>query len=305
MDEPIWMRELRAMPDLTLSHLESIGETGSSRTIRVARILKLDSDGSEQALLERFAAWLGTDYDKVFPRFRVLGFTGGVSVIELEYLADMTLEQRLLAPESASPETDEATVAPLLDILSVFAVTQVSAEVEAAEAIVEEVIQAVVANAAVAELPLAPEFASRMREHASCAPMPCHRDLSTANVMCLTDGTLRLIDPRVCVPGASGPGHALGSLAIDLAALEISLERKEAERERAGRISVWLTQMLSVAAQSFMQRDLFNQAMLELCRLHAYSVYAACRCGYCLAPDRQWLYDLMKRRFEDVHDRIV
>lgn len=305
MDEPIWMRELRSMPDLALSRFESVGETGSARTLRVTRILKLDPDGSERALLDRFAVWLGKDYENVFPRFRVLGFAGGASVIELEYLADTTLEQCLLAPESTNRCLDETTVASLLDIFSVFAAASVSVAEETAQAIVEEVIQAVVANATAADRALPSAFASHMREHANCVPKPCHRDLSTANVMCLPDGTVRLIDPRVCVPGASGPGHALGSLAIDLAALEVSLERKAAERERAGQDPFGLTQILSSTTQSFMQRGLFNQPMLELCRLHVYSVYAACRCNYCLAPDRHWLYDLMKRRFEEGYDRIV
>ncbi len=305
MDEPMWMRELRSMPDLALSRFESVGETGSARTLRVTRILKLDPDGSERALLDRFAVWLGKDYENVFPRFRVLGFAGSASVIELEYLADRTLEQCLLAPEGINQCLNETTVASLLDMFSVFAEASVAVAEETAQAIVEEVIQAVVVNASAVDRALPSAFASHMREHASCTPKPCHRDLSTANVMCLPDGTVRLIDPRVCVPGAAGPGHTLGSLAIDLAALEISFERKAAERERAGWDSFGIMQILSDTAQSFIQRGLFNEVMLELCRLHVYSVYAACRCDYCLALDRRWLYDLMKRRFEEVYDRIV
>jgi len=123
--------------------------------------------------------------------------------------------------------------------------------------------------------------------------------------MCGRNGDIRLIDPRYSMPGAGVRTPSFGSAAADAAAFLVGLERKELERERAGQHALRLTERFRSSVDAWVAVGRFNAFMLDLCLAHAYSVYAACRCDYCLAPERKWLYDLMRERFEEVSRRIA
>lgn len=120
-----------------------------------------------------------------------------------------------------------------------------------------------------------------------------HRDLSVVNI--LGDAKrVKLIDPRPVVPGGVN-GASYASPAIDLAALDVSLERKEMEIQKMTNYS------LTIEARDLVRRKIhkmvkkreISERLLNLAYATIYASYAACKCSYCLAKDRVWLYQAM------------
>lgn len=296
----------RAAAGLALSRAERMSGTGASATVRLTGILKFAPDRSEAELLAWLEERLGSEYAACLPRFRDLGEVDGSFATELEYVGDATLEAVLASRERRGGIDPSAVVERVVEILARLARTPVPSEIRSAsaDATLDEIVAALSRNATDAGSPFRSD-AEACRSRAAFVPALCHRDLSAVNVMCAADGGVRLIDPRVSVPGAPVGIPSFGSVAIDAAAFLVSLERKELERVKLRLPSLDLTNRFRDRVDGWVEGGEFNGFMLDLCLAHAYSVYAACRCDYCLAPERKWLYDLMRERFEEVSTRIA
>lgn len=147
---------------------------------------------------------------------------------------------------------------------------------------------------------------SREKFLSECIPSIAHKDLSVGNIVVSDDSTrVKLIDPRLTVPHLeqTGSDSALGNIAIDIVGYQISLFRKQLELIHSGKTDR-LTPLLnevSAAIKSYIQGGVFTNEMKLLCETVWYSVFSACKCNYCLAPERKWLYDLM---VEKTHSEI-
>ncbi len=297
---------IRKTAGLALARTERLSETGASATLRITGILKFAPDRSESELLCWLEKQLGPAHALCLPRFRDLGEVDGSFVTELEYLGDSTFEAVLANPTRYCAIEPSAVVERVGEILARFGALRVPSDMlsSSVDATLEEIIEAISHNAMRAGSSFIPD-ADICHRRAAFVPGVCHRDLSAPNVMCGSNGDVRLIDPRTRMPGASAGPPAFGSAAIDAAAFLVSLERKELEGKRKGLPPFALAERFQDIIAGLVEKGAFNEFMFDLCRAHAYSVYAACRCDYCLAIERAWLHDLMRERFEASLCRIV
>lgn len=297
MSEKFSLDAARGVAGLALARAERMSGTGASATVRLTGILKFAPDRSETELLDWFQYRLMGDYGTCFPRFRELGEMHGSFVTELEYVGDVTLEAVLVGTNRERAFATSLAVDRVVQVLMRFSKTVWTGDVVRSN-VLQEICGALESNARAAGIS-SREIPRAFLEDVAFVPCLCHRDLSVVNVVCSTDGGVRLIDPRVSIPGGERSAPSLGSSAIDAAAFLVSLERKELERARLGLPVLGLTDHFRAAVTRWTANGLFNAPMLDLCLAHAYSVYVACRCDYCLAPEREWLYDLMRERFKE------
>lgn len=147
---------------------------------------------------------------------------------------------------------------------------------------------------------------SREKFVSEYVPSLAHKDLSVGNIVVSDDGTsVKLIDPRLTVPHLeqTKPDTSLGNIAIDIVGYQISLLRKQLELIHSGktdRLSPLLNE-LSTEIKRYCQDGVFTDQMKLLCETVWYSVFSACKCNYCLAPEREWLYTLM---VEKTHEKL-
>ena len=300
-------KALRQFINLRFPSIQDLSATGASMTVRVSSILKVCSDDSELRLLTRLNDCLGNKYAKVLPRFQIMGAQDEWQVIELEDLGDQTLEDVAL-----DGSTDSTLMNTIIDcvgelIRCIASVRPEKASTEACtQSFLDEVTSATVCNARNAQLASPERNLDRLARHCKLVPTLCHRDLSTSNVIC-RNGSAKLIDPRWAVPGASTQPHSpFGSIAIDCAAFSISLWRKSLERKQTySEDAAWNYYLDQTVTHPLMQSGLFNQKFYDLCLMHALSVYIACRCDYCLAPERLWLYEHMQQCYDETSRRIT
>lgn len=131
-----------------------------------------------------------------------------------------------------------------------------------------------------------------------------HRDCSVVNIVG-NESTVKLIDPRPIVPNGT-TGAAWASPAIDLVALTISLERKRLELRMMGAVVPIDPSGIVVDAMTRAREcGSVNACFIALCEAVVYSAYAACRCAYCLAPERRPLYDHMRERATEATTRLL
>lgn len=136
-------------------------------------------------------------------------------------------------------------------------------------------------------------------------PSLAHKDLSLGNIVVSDDGArVKLIDPRATVPHLEQTGSdiALGNIAIDLVGYQVSLFRKHLELVHLGKTDqlALILNEVSAAIASYIQRGVFPDQMKLLCEAVWYSVFSTCKCNYCLAPDRKWLYSHMEEKTHEI-----
>lgn len=121
-----------------------------------------------------------------------------------------------------------------------------------------------------------------------------HRDLSVVNIIG-NETAVRFIDPRLIVPNGKIKSE-FASPAIDFAALSISFERKELEiQDMVPGLVLSARKLVEAEIHKMIDNNSISRDILMLSSATVRSAYAACRCSYCLAPDREWLYKHMAR----------
>jgi len=304
-----WEEIARRKSGFSLARFQRCDLTGKSATVKVFGILKLSPDRSEFELLQEFKRLLGSQYPSIFPRFHELGEIEGQYVMELEYVGDINLEEVLLA-ERTSPTSAKAVVEQISTFINQLADVQPNSAGTVTgnykQSFLNEIVSGLTRNVEASGLTIELASHDRFLQRAVFNPTLCHRDLSATNIMCEAGGTSRLIDPRWVVPGAVCQPLIYGSVAIDCASFQVSLERKEVERKRLERPDLGLADLFKAKTTvALLQQGIFNEFMYDLCLAYSYSIYTACRCEYCLAPERRWLYELMRKQLQNSLRRIT
>jgi len=139
-----------------------------------------------------------------------------------------------------------------------------------------------------------PRFSDEEHFWAKGVVSAAHRDLSVVNIIG-DESAVRFIDPRFIVPNGKTKSQ-FASAAIDFAALSISFERKELEIQNVvPELILAARKLVEVEIHKMLDSNSINRGILMLSSATIRSAYAACRCGYCLAPEREWLYKHMVR----------
>lgn len=142
----------------------------------------------------------------------------------------------------------------------------------------------------------------------------CHRDVSTDNIYFRhqdnsEDIFVKFGDPRLLIPFLEAdkvnliqapiePGW--GCLAIDLAALWVSVYREEQQLQRINRVvRLAAYERIQQTADRWIEQGCFSRAFFELNLAACFSLYVGCKCEYCTAPERNWLYEQMVANYRE------
>src|SRR5262249_33288452 len=128
-------------------------------------------------------------------------------------------------------------------------------------------------------------------------PTVIHRDLSVGNIMVNEAGKVKLIDPRPSLPqlAEKESQYIFGSVVFDLVGYKTSLFRKYLEKARNNDAAYLLRPIVLIdkVIEGYQRKGYFSEEMKDLSSVYWNSVYAACKCDYCLAENRRWLYEIM------------
>jgi len=132
---------------------------------------------------------------------------------------------------------------------------------------------------------------------------PCHRDLGTNNIWPLFDGNVRFFDPHWQLTGSSTTSR--GHVVLDLTSLRVNLERLQAARRRRGLAKSLPLKLIDDYLRVMIREKRFREEIYLLALLRRYLSFVACRCDFCLAPQRRFLFDLMKRRSVATYHQLI
>lgn len=250
------------------------------------------------------------NYQSAFPNFTMVLDSGTTAICRVEYIGKENMEDYLLGSDVSDVESVNANVLSLIRI--VFDSTKFKGDLTEIDNVDHEfcgeLLTALKANAEAAgmikeiDCSKIPEVCSR-----DFQPSLIHKDLTVGNIM-LANGTHgpRLIDPRSAVAYLE-KGCRYGSVAFDLAGYYVSLCRKDAEiksREKCVDLS-GIIRSVTDEVSGYIRESVFSEALFKLCLLVWYSIYSACRCEYCLAESRKWLYDEMVQKMVNLFSEIA
>lgn len=299
----------------SIAGVKQLEGSEASETLDVRLIVKRGPRAvieSTALLYRRFHATLGPAADAVFPRTLLLPPDGGDdAVLCLEPIPGDHLEAvilnlsdfaRRLSPAFQLLDVHLSRVRAMLERtlahLAVLHAYRAAPEIERAalQDFVMELNGALHENIKRAELSItAPAISTRSCFWETGWATLAHRDCSVVNIVG-DQSTVKLIDPRAIVPNGTS-GAAFASPAIDLVALTISLERKRFElRAMDADVPIDRKGIVVDAMTRARECGAVNDCLIALCEAVVYTAYAACRCVYCLAPERRPLYDHMRAR---------
>ncbi|KKQ79581.1 MAG: Hydrolase [Parcubacteria group bacterium GW2011_GWC2_38_7] len=240
-------------------------------------------------------------YETIFPQMEIVFEDLGNSVLDIENLGKQSLEAKYKEAGVSVTELEVINKKVLAKINLLFEETKTNS---GDDLFFDELISALKINLEKAGLSekLSDDL-NRIIEKKelilkSYVSSFAHKDLSVGNIILSDDGEkVRFIDPRVAVPYLT-ESKAIGNVAIDLIGYRISLERKELEVRKTN-INVdysSLFQEIENEIKGYICAGVFTKEFKKLCEVLWYSVYSACKCDYCTASERLWLYNEMVRR---------
>lgn len=299
----------------SIAGVKQLEGSEASETLDVRLIVKrgprVDIELTAQ-LYERFRAMMGPTANVVFPRTLLLPPDGSDdAVLCLEPIPGDHLEAAILrlgelarriGPRHPLVEEHRGRVQAMLEQTCTHIAVlhghraMLSIERPALRSFVAELDSALQENIRRAELPVtAPMVSTQSCFWETGWATLAHRDCSVVNIVG-DQSCVKLIDPRAIVPNGI-TGAAFASPAIDLVALTISLERKRFElRAMDADVPIDREGIVVDAMTRARESGAVNSCLIALCETVVYSAYAACRCTYCLAPERRPLYDHMRER---------
>lgn len=303
-----WKESVGQLINLRLAQMQNRTETGDSVTLKISGFVKLTKDDSETRLLSLYQETLKAAYPLIFPQFRDLGNIAGYRATELEHLGDHTLEEALLGKAGPKPESyfyrQIFWIKDTIRLLSTLKLPD-EQQKEACQAFLNNLLYALITNTQAAPQSIDEQALVTAAHSAEMEACLCHNDFSVTNIICQPDCNARLIDPRWSTPGGRPYETApFGSIAIDCASIFVSLERKDLERDALGLPGLKLSKELYPLIEGLVTNQVFNWRTFNLCLAQAYAVYCACRCDYCLSPERSWLYEKMRQGLDDALHRL-
>jgi putative hydrolase of the HAD superfamily len=257
----------------------------------------------EATCYARFAEKLDF-YNEIFPKLELLKRESDLVIWSLEYVGEITLEQfiknlRGVAVEQRSQYIEkigEYNEQVLGNLRRIFEKTKKVDECENA-LFFEELLNSLRLNLQKAGLGDCEKNLNQFQSEAFVNSV-VHKDLSVVNIILNKDkDKIYFIDPRRAVPYGEN-SEAMGSVAIDLAGYFVSMSRKELELRKFDQtISLaMIFQRMENEVKKYIEEGIFSRQFWNLCLTLWYSVYAACKCDYCTAPERVWLYEEMRNR---------
>jgi len=132
---------------------------------------------------------------------------------------------------------------------------------------------------------------------------PCHRDFCTNNVWPMSNGDVRVFDPRWALPGSdiTSSGHTI----LDIVDLYINIERLQSDRAKNGLEFPLPLQLINKRIKQQIKEEQFYEELYQLALLRRYLDFASCDCNHCLAPERRHRFALMKKRAKETGNKLV
>lgn len=263
---------------------------------------------------EKFKNILGSEYNKIFPHYAIVKQTNNYLVYKIKLLGEYSLEDYLLSPKSKNEELIQSfNDSVLKNLKTIYAITK-SDNTKVMEDFYKEIIGALYKNLLEANL-LNKNNLSLLKLLESnesifiknCLSSMAHKDLTVGNIVVnLKNNSSYFIDPRVSVP-YSNEKEKYGNIAIDLIGYYISVLRKDMEiKKNSNHISLMsIKKRITSEITYYIGENVTSQPFVDLCNLFWYSVYLACKCDFCLSPERKWLYDEMKNNFDLYFKKII
>ncbi len=282
-----------------------VGSSEAKTFLCVQDIYKVGNDLVIQKELQAYGRFKNKmkSYNTVFPEMEIVFNDSGCSVLWIENLGRQALEDKYKETDASLTELKTLNKKVLAKINLLFEETKI--DFFDAD-FFDELIVALKINIDKAGLSekLLPAISALEQQKdktlnryvASLA----HKDLSVGNIILSNDGDkVRFIDPRSAIPYLE-ESKASGNIAIDLIGYLVSLQRKEMEVKQLNKNIDYsdLVNEVENEIKGYICAGVFTEDFKKLCEALWYSVYAACKCDYCTAPERLWLYNEMVRRLE-------
>jgi hypothetical protein len=273
-----------------LSINQKVGSS-SAKILIITGAYKVGTENDFRALFD-LKSHLGPRFPEIFADFETILTQGTEFVVQLKYAGDTNLENICVLAQNPIrvSQAVRQVVAKLKGLSSLGSPTiAVSTELS------------IVALKNAFRNNMAKSGASRelsITDEERYVTIPLHNDLTVSNIM-VSDEEVLLIDPRSTIPGSEVDSGSFGCQAIDYAALYVSLYRKNLEREKLGLSSIQdAIEIVSQAVEAEIAAGSYSQSLYNACVATSYSVYVACACDYCMAPERRWLWEAMKEQAE-------
>lgn len=251
-------------------------------------------------------------YSMMFPWVELL-VNGDISIMCMEYIGEFTLEKIILQMEKTQKEVSELFRfnREILERLKIIyletCLSQDSSENSLQNRLfLKELIEALSINLERAGLKKEGIlFLSKLKRDLNnpanqAISSLAHKDFSVGNVIISDKNRLvKFIDPRNSIPYLT-KSNAIGNVAVDIYGYLVSIERKEMEiqREYPSASMELIKEEINKEAMRYINDGVFSSVISKACRALWYSVYTACRCEYCISPDRVWLYNCMVQRLK-------
>jgi hypothetical protein len=255
---------------------------------------------------QNFALRLGDEYRNYFPEIKAPEKSSRFAIWEIEFVPGVSFEHLILNGGSNLAGCNRELLRFIVELADKTAIS----ETDSLMAFLREILETTRINLSRAGILEKSNFSAlaEMIERKRCIfsssakASLIHRDLTVGNIM-VYGQEIKLIDPRTVIPYGGRNYTVYGNTAWDLAGYLISLERKNAELSANNKPDISaLISDANLCASELRDMGYFNDHLWRLCRLAWFGVYAACRCDYCLSPERRWLYDSMKN---NLHDEIM
>ena len=262
----------------------------------------------EVKTFERFKHKM-TSYASVFPNMEVLQTDDGVSILWIENCGKNNFDDIYLGAIKELDLLRTLNKKVLAKIGVLFTETQ---HVDNGALFFEELMSVLKFNLRKAELwPEYEEVVLRIEARKNIFLQNfvgsfSHKDLSVGNILVSDDNKqVRFIDPRLAIPYLE-ENHPSGNVVIDLIGYYVSFLRKELEaKHEAANIDLSeINQDIKKEIKVYQGNEIFTEEIKTLSMAAWYSVYAACKCDYCTAPERVWLYDEMVNRLKNILNAI-
>jgi len=268
---------------------------------------------------------LGSIYESIFPRFRLVSEQEDLAVLLLEFLdgrnlEDVCFEMNNLLPflsiEHPIIQRKNSMIKKIVGesirkLCLIFEKTEKNVDREK-ELFFLECFDALEVNLAESNLRDYLPVLQVLKKKKKIFLKPLiisssHKDLTVRNVMVSNaqgEIDIKLVDPRISLPRSS-KRYSEGSIVVDMAALEMSLSRKELELQQLNpAMKIKGINLVKAESKRMIKEGLFSKELYKLCLVIFYSAHAACNCVYCSARERSWLREVMKQKTRDLLNNL-
>ena len=260
------------------------------------------------------------EYVKIFPEAKIVNRDDGLAIAQIAFLGNNDFENTVLVLGDL-PDNEKGKYLKVLENLNLQVLSKIrllfdktrSDNLKEVEAFFTELINALEVNLRKAGwldtglIKKIEQLRNELSVYCQISTSSCvHKDLSLGNIVIADDKKEAFfIDPRPVIPHLAGRSSR-GSVAVDLTGYLVSLQRKESELQRIDPDFSLKTLIEKVAEEisGYEKKGVFAIRLKELCVLFWHSVYVACKCDYCTAAERLWLYQEMEICLKDGLSRV-